>query len=775
MAAEAATAKGKQYAQKEGEHMWPEVGSNDFLNFSFGGTEYANELKGQAARAKNLSAIKCIVQTLTPPTDAPGASQSIKVMWMEHDFSFFGGSLGCAEGEKLTRGFEYACANDLPVIIYCASGGARMHEGTLSLMQMAKVSCGVQALGDAGLPFITLLADPCYGGVSASYAMQSDVRIGVTKGRLGFSGPAVILNTQFGMNQGNYDRACPDQFQSNEFGYQHGVVDIVVDKEELKSAAWRVLNVLSNAKQQIAPVSVSPSPAPANFDVANIDFLNARSLDRYDSNDILKEICSGYIDLGGDGKGPNGLDRCLRCGLATLKSGRSILVMKCQKGHSPTDREHFNHAMPTPSGYRTCLRFFRTAEKFGLPVLSLVDTVGAWPSFDAEIAGQSEAIATNLVAMAGLTVPMLTIVVGEGGSGGALAIAMGNKIGMLSNAYYSTITPEGAASILGRYKDEAHKKEQFPKDCRAIATSQNIYAPQLKELGVIDEVIWEKAGETYTQFPETCNNIVAFIENGLADLGKLDQKSLVQQRYNKFRSMGKFKEFSDAERVALLEGKPAERKARANATNENPKLLQFLTERTLKGEHSLYKKKGPVGCPKTAKVLSCHAPAPEENAKMVLDRDGPEAMAAWVRKASKDRVLLTDTTMRDAHQSLAATRMRTFDMLKGASEMSKHMHPCFSLECWGGATFDVSYRFLHEYGFERLAKLRKAIPNICFQMLLRGANGVGYKSYPDNVVEDFVRVAAKNGMDVFRIFDCFNDVEQMKVSISAVRKAKKSR
>lgn len=105
--------------------------------------------------------------------------------------------------------------------------------------------------------------------------------------------------------------------------------------------------------------------------------------------------------------------------------------------------------------------------------------------------------------------------------------------------------------------------------------------------------------------------------------------------------------------------------------------------------------------------------------------------------------------------------------------MSKHMHPCFSLECWGGATFDVSYRFLHEDGFERLAKLRKAIPNICFQMLLRGANGVGYKSYPDNVVEDFVRVAAKNGMDVFRIFDCFNDVEQMKVSINAVRKAKK--
>jgi len=112
-----------------------------------------------------------------------------------------------------------------------------------------------------------------------------------------------------------------------------------------------------------------------------------------------------------------------------LKSGRSVIVMKCQKGHTHADREKFNHAMPTPAGYRTALRFFATAERFGLPVLTLVDTVGAWPSFEAEIAGQIEAIATNLLAMAGLKVPMITLVVAEGGSGGALAIAMGNTIG----------------------------------------------------------------------------------------------------------------------------------------------------------------------------------------------------------------------------------------------------------------------------------------------------------------------------------------------------------
>jgi len=472
-------------------------------------------------------------------------------------------------------------------------------------------------------------------------------------------------------------------------------------------------------------------------------------------------------------KGPNGLDKCLRCGLATLKSGRSIIVMKCQKGHTHAEREAFNHAMPTPAGYRTALRFFATAERFGLPVLSLVDTVGAWPSFEAEIAGQSEAIATNLLAMAGLKVPMITLVVAEGGSGGALAIAMGNKIGMLSKAYYSTITPEGAASILGRYRDEAHKKEQFPKDCMAIATSQHIYAPQLKELGVIDDVIWEKDGETCTGFPDTSKNILAFVEGSLAEMDKLSPAEIVTQRYGKFRSMGKFKEYVEAERKALMEASSEAKKRERPVVPQNPKLLNFLTEVTLKGANSLMKGKGPKDCPKTAKLLVNDAPEPTTNAKSVLDTDGPEAMAAWVRKEAKNKVLLTDTTMRDAHQSLAATRMRTFDMLKGAPEMKKHLHPLFSLECWGGATFDVSYRFLNESAFQRLQELRKAIPGICFQMLLRGANGVGYKSYPDNVVEDFVRVAAKNGMDVFRIFDCFNDVEQMRVSINAVRKANK--
>lgn len=206
------------------------------------------------------------------------------------------------------------------------------------------------------------------------------------------------------------------------------------------------------------------------------------------------------------------------------------------------------------------------------------------------------------------------------------------------------------------------------------------------------------------------------------------------------------------------------------ATSEQAKLLAYIADQTVRGEHSAWKGKAPPLSSKAVKaaITDVDLSGAPENAKTVLDRDGPEAMARWVR--SRNEILLTDTTMRDAHQSLLATRVRTTDMVGAADETSKLLHKCFSIENWGGATFDVAFRFNHEDPWERLRLLREKIPNICFQMLLRGANAVGYTSYPDNVVEEFVRLACKNGMDIFRIFDCFNDVEQMQVAINAVRK-----
>ena len=161
-----------------------------------------------------------------------------------------------------------------------------------------------------------------------------------------------------------------------------------------------------------------------------------------------------------------------------------------------------------------------------------------------------------------------------------------------------------------------------------------------------------------------------------------------------------------------------------------------------------------------------HLAEPQMGTRNLLEQKGPQAVADWM-KAQK-QLLITDTTMRDGHQSLLATRMRSYDMVKVASAYSANLPQLFSMECWGGATFDVAYRFLQECPWQRLRDLRERMPNIMTQMLLRGANGVGYTNYPDNVVQDFVRVAANTGVDVFRVFDSLNWVENMRVAMDAV-------
>ena len=166
--------------------------------------------------------------------------------------------------------------------------------------------------------------------------------------------------------------------------------------------------------------------------------------------------------------------------------------------------------------------------------------------------------------------------------------------------------------------------------------------------------------------------------------------------------------------------------------------------------------------PRFPKVLG----EPKPGLKQLLDREGPEAVKKWVLDQKK--LLITDTTMRDAHQSLLSTRMRTRDMVKGADGTAEILADCFSLEMWGGATFDTAYRFLHESPWERLEMLREKIPNIPFQMLLRGSNLVGYASYPDNVVKKFVQQSAREGIDVFRIFDSLNWMPSMQTAMEAV-------
>jgi pyruvate carboxylase len=195
------------------------------------------------------------------------------------------------------------------------------------------------------------------------------------------------------------------------------------------------------------------------------------------------------------------------------------------------------------------------------------------------------------------------------------------------------------------------------------------------------------------------------------------------------------------------------------------KLLSYLGDVILNGNPEVKGKSLPTTIEK-APVPPVPGIAPPAGTRQLLQRLGPKKFAAWARK--EKRLLLTDTTLRDAHQSLMATRVRTYDLLATADAVAQRLPNLFSLEMWGGATFDTSMRFLHEDPWQRLRELRQRIPNICFQMLFRGANGVGYTSYPDDVIIEFVREAHRQGIDIFRIFDALNSIDNMRVSIDAV-------
>ncbi|GAC1632653.1 MAG: pyruvate carboxylase [Candidatus Acidiferrum sp.] len=195
------------------------------------------------------------------------------------------------------------------------------------------------------------------------------------------------------------------------------------------------------------------------------------------------------------------------------------------------------------------------------------------------------------------------------------------------------------------------------------------------------------------------------------------------------------------------------------------KLLSYIGDVILNGNPEVKGKKDPevVDVAPLPKVPGIEPP---KGTRQLLQKLGPKKFAAWAKK--EKRLLITDTTLRDAHQSLMATRVRTYDLLATAAAISSRLPNLFSLEMWGGATFDTAMRFLHEDPWQRLRQLRERVPNICFQMLLRGANAVGYASYPDNVIREFVRESYAQGMDIFRVFDSLNSIENMRVSLDAV-------
>ena len=243
--------------------------------------------------------------------------------------------------------------------------------------------------------------------------------------------------------------------------------------------------------------------------------------------DFVQAISPTWYELHGDRTGKD--DGAIVGGLIEI-DGQTVMAIGTQKGRNIKENQKRNFGMPSPEGYRKALRFFQHAEKFNFPIVTFIDTPGAYPGLEAEAHNQSQAIAMNLRELAGLTVPVIAIITGEGGSGGALALGVANRVLMLENSVYSVISAEGCAAILWRTKDKVSE----------AATALKITAQDLYKLGVIDEIIPEVDGGAHYNHKQTCENTLSAIKKHLSELKELSPEELKKDRQEKFRRMGVF-------------------------------------------------------------------------------------------------------------------------------------------------------------------------------------------------------------------------------------------
>lgn len=457
------------------------------------------------------------------------------------DGRFMMASMGYAVGEKITRAVERATNENLPVILFTCSGGARMQEGIISLMQMEKTSAALKRHSDAGLLYVTVLTDPTTGGVTASFAMLGDIIIAEPQALIGFAGPRVIEQT--------IGEKLPEGFQRAEFLLEHGFVDQIVKRENMKPFLGRILKMHDHVhpdcrkgkeirkSDRTEPVqkagmtekkagkkAAEQEPWSEKSLTAWERVCRSRSKERPVGKDYIDILFEDFVELHGDRYYRD--DPAIIGGIAYFQ-GICVTVIAQAKGRTTKENLERNFAMPSPEGYRKARRLMKQAEKFHCPVINFVDTPGAFCGMEAEERGQGEAIARNLFELSGLKVPVLSVVIGEGGSGGALALAVADEVWMLENSVYSVLSPEGFASIL--WKDSSRSAE--------AAKMMKLTAADLKKLGVIERVFPEPQNFSVLTMKPTAELLRAGLAEFLTKYQKLETKDLLEGRYERFRKL----------------------------------------------------------------------------------------------------------------------------------------------------------------------------------------------------------------------------------------------
>ena len=433
------------------------------------------------------------------------------------DFEFMGGTMGSVVGEKISNAFQRAIKKHLPVISVVSSGGARMQEGMLSLMQMAKTAAAVARFQKLGLPYISVQSNPTTGGIIASFSSLGDVIIAEPKALIGFAGPRVIEQT--------IGEKLPPESHTAEFVLEHGMIDKIVERKNLKLRISHLVKHLIRKPVQKFPRLRAPHHKPLKHIDAWEAVEAARNPERPTSLDYIQRIFANFIEFKGDGY--YGDDPAIIIGVGELE-GQTIAIIAQEKGRNDEAHKYRRNGMAMPEGYRKAQRMMLMAERFKLPLITFLDTPGAFPGFESEKRGIAMSLAHCFRIMSGLMTPTMSFVIGEGGSGGAMALAVADRVFMQERAIFSVISPEGAASIL--YRDA--------KKAREVAPYLKLTAFDLYNLQLIDKIVPEAQGGAQFDILTSAQLIKIEMLKNIEALRKHSITNLLNERYKKFNSMG---------------------------------------------------------------------------------------------------------------------------------------------------------------------------------------------------------------------------------------------
>ena len=456
-----------------------------------------------------------LTEAVVTGTCAIGGSPSVLIAL---DFGFMGGSMGCVVGEKVALAFEHAAKKKRPVVAVVTSGGSRIQEGVLSLMQMAKTVMAASQLDAKGLAFITVLANPATGQAYASFANLADVIL---------AEPGAIVGvTPLRSIKESSDGPLPGGSHTAESHLEHGMVDAVVDRAKLRDLLAVLLDLLSSqyrlTERKKGQRQEGEPTRPQAWDSVQL----ARHESRPTSLDYIARVMTNFVELHGDRA--YGDDGGIVSGIGHL-GGQTVAVIGNERGRGGDSADR-RDGKTSPEGLRKAQRAIRLASKFELPLVTFIDTPGPELSLDAEERGLGNAIAGTMSLMAGLTAPSIAVIIGEGGSEGALTLGVANRVLMMENAIYSIISPEDAAGII--YQDEGRADE--------VAESLKLTAQDCREMGIVDLVVSEPPGGAHTSPDEAARELRRVLLHELAQLQHLSKRRVAGERYKKFRKMGEY-------------------------------------------------------------------------------------------------------------------------------------------------------------------------------------------------------------------------------------------